>query len=181
MCVGSAGALDSLPEPILVRVLAELDTPSLVRCAGVCRRLRRLVWATGSLWNTLSLSRNARGGTSALPSAAETASNLPVAPLRSMTPASCAAEAEVDADRLLELVLERVHQAAVRSANLCGCARLTDRGVALLATHCAHSLRALDVSRCPQVTSEALSRLIGSCARLENLVATGRNALLYVD
>lgn len=176
--LSQAVGLDSLPEPMLVRVLLELDTLSLVRCAGVCRRLRRLVWTAGALWHSIRFSR---AGCASSTSATDHASVFTAAATAVSPRASNQCAADIDADRVLEVVLTHVcaggdaagGRAPVRSAYLSGCARLSDRGVGLLARYCAQSLRTLDVSRCPLVSSEALSRLLTSCPRLEAIIASG--------
>ena len=84
----------------------------------------------------------------------------------------------VDADLALKTILRLLArtQAAspVEAMALGGCARLTDRGLAMVARRCPR-LTHLEVQNCANVTNGGVMDLVTKCAALDHLDVTGEN------
>ena len=87
-------------------------------------------------------------------------------------------EDSIDVDRALKSTFQLVQRngvslaASVRRISLSGCARLTDRGLALIARRCPR-LEELEVQWCAGVTNGGLLDLTQRCPGLTHLDVTG--------
>ena len=87
-------------------------------------------------------------------------------------------EDSIDVDRALKTTFQLVQRngvslaASVRRISLSGCARLTDRGLALIARRCPR-LEELEVQWCAGVTNGGLLDLTQRCPGLTHLDVTG--------
>ena len=83
---------------------------------------------------------------------------------------------EIETDRAIKSILEVINRnsglAALRTINLAGSGRLTDRGLAILARRCP-ALTQLDLHHCHGVTNGGLLDLVSRCTQLNHLDVTG--------
>ena len=136
---------DYVPDGVVVRVLSFLDSRQIILCSRVSRRFYFLAWEP-ELWREISL---ASGG------------------------------ARVDADLALRTILRLLSRNAaakpscvVEALSLGGCARLTDRGLAIVARRCPR-LRRLEAQYCGNLTNGGVMDLVTKCAYLEHLDVSG--------
>ena len=140
---------DFVPDGVVVRVLSFLDSRQIILCSRVSRRFYFLAWEP-ELWREISL---ASGG------------------------------ARVDADLALRTILRLLSRnsacaeaskpsCVVEALSLGGCARLTDRGLAIVARRCPR-LRRLEAQYCGNLTNGGVMDLVTKCAYLEHLDVSG--------
>ena len=138
-------SLDSLPDPVVLRILSFLRSDQLVRCARVSRRFYFLSWDP-ALWRQVSLEGAACG---------ELDADLALKTII----------------RLLSRNASRLE--VVESLALGGCRRLTDRGLAIVARRCPN-LRRLELQHCANVTNGGLMDLVTRCQALNHLDVSGK-------
>ena len=134
---------DRLSDELILHIFSYLSTNELCYCARVCRRWYFLVWEP-QLWTSITLTGETTGADRAL---------------RQIVKLLCR-----DTPGTLCHTVERVE--------LNGCARLTDRGLSLLARRCPE-LRHLELRGCANVSNQALFEVVTNCAGLEHLDVTG--------
>ena len=151
--IGGAAAVsyfDYVPDGVVVRVLSFLDSGQIILCSRVSRRFYFLAWEP-ELWREISLA-----GVGA---------------------------SSVDADLALRTILRLLSRNAasrpascvVEALSLGGCARLTDRGLAIVARRCPR-LRRLEVQYCGNLTNGGVMDLVTKCAYLEHLDVSGKSS-----
>ena len=136
--------LDSLPDPVLLRILSNLRSDQLVRCARVSRRFYFLAWDP-ALWHHVSLEG-----------------------------AGATVDADLALKTIVRLLSRNASRLGdtVESLRLGGCPRLTDRGLAIVARRCPN-LRRLEVQGCSGVTNGGLMDLVTKCQALNHLDVSG--------
>ena len=144
---GAAAAVsyfDYVPDGVVVRVLSFLDSGQIVLCSRVSRRFYFLAWEP-ELWREIQITGH------------------------------------IDADLALRIILRllsrnnaasRPSSCVVEALSLGGCARLTDRGLAIVARRCPR-LRRLEVQYCGNLTNGGVMDLVTKCAYLEHLDVSG--------
>ena len=119
---------DTLTDELIVRILSFLSTRDLMLVGRVSRKFYFLCWEP-DLWRSINLS----GG----------------------------GEARRDADRALSAIFQIIGKngvdvgSVVRTINLNGCSRLTDRGLALIARRC-RAINQLNLQSCGDITNGGL-------------------------
>ncbi|XP_043226730.1 F-box/LRR-repeat protein 7-like isoform X1 [Amphibalanus amphitrite] len=142
---------DRLPDELILHIFSYLSTNELCFCARVCRRWYFLVWEP-QLWTSITLTGETTGADRAL---------------RQIVKLLCR-----DTPGTLCHTVERVE--------LNGCARLTDRGLSLLARRCPQ-LRHLELRGCANVSNQALFEVVTNCPGLEHLDVTGCHRITCID
>ncbi|XP_037092613.1 F-box/LRR-repeat protein 7-like isoform X2 [Pollicipes pollicipes] len=142
---------DRLSDELILHVFSYLSTNDLCYCARVCRRWYFLVWEP-QLWTSITLTGETTGADRAL---------------RQIVKLLCR-----DSPGTLCPAVERVL--------LNGCARLTDRGLSLLARRCPE-LRHLELRGCANVSNQALFEVVTHCPGLEHLDVTGCHRVTCID
>lgn len=137
-------SIESLPDEALLRILQFLPTNYLCRCARVCTRWYNLVWREPSLWTRIHIN-----------------------------------DEHLNIDKALKLLLRRLSQftphvcLTLESINLKRCARLTDKGLHLIAKRCPE-LRQLELNGCRNITNMAICEVVSRCINLQHLNVTGK-------
>jgi len=139
---GRGASFRNLPDSMVLKVLSFLTTNDLVKCSRISRRFYFLSWEP-DLWDSVVLDGDQRSDTDL---ALKT-----IFRLLSRNPAG--------RPGLSKLVLN-------------GCARLTDRGLAIVARTCPNLSR-LEIQHCVNITSGGLMDLVTKCQMLDHLDVTG--------
>ena len=139
----SSAGFRNLPDSVVLKVLSFLSTNDLVKCTRVNRRFYFLSWEP-DLWQSVVLDGDQKTDTDL---ALKT-----IFRLLSRNPAG--------KHGLSKLVLN-------------GCARLTDRGLAIVARTCPNLSR-LEIQHCVNITSGGLMDLVTKCQMLDHLDVTGK-------
>ena len=143
----SSAGFRNLPDSVVLKVLSFLSTNDLVKCTRVNRRFYFLSWEP-DLWQSVVLDGDQKTDTDL---ALKT-----IFRLLSRNPAG--------KHGLSKLVLN-------------GCARLTDRGLAIVARTCPNLSR-LEIQHCVNITSGGLMDLVTKCQMLDHLDVTGKKLFL---
>jgi len=138
------GMLDLLPDDLILGILKQLDSLSLVNCGQVCRRLYHLVWEP-VLWTTVTLTGDTIDADLAVKSI------LSLLAKDSRKPSRCL---------------------SVTALHLSCCTRLSDAGLGVIARKCP-ALAYLDIRACKLVTNAGLAEVVARCSRLQHLDLTG--------
>ena len=138
------GFLDLLPDDLILGILKQLDSVSLVSCGQVCRRLYHLVWEP-VLWTTVTLTGDTIDADLAVKSI------LSLLAKDSRKPSRCL---------------------SVTALHLSCCTRLSDAGLGVIARKCP-ALTYLDIRACKLVTNAGLAEVVARCSRLQHLDLTG--------
>ncbi|XP_043188259.1 F-box/LRR-repeat protein 7-like isoform X1 [Amphibalanus amphitrite] len=142
---------DRVSDELILHIFSYLSTNELCYCARVCRRWYFLVWEP-QLWTSITLTGETTGADRAL---------------RQIVKLLCR-----DNPGTLCHTVERVE--------LNGCARLTDRGLSLLARRCPE-LRHLELRGCSQVGDQAVMDIVSHCPNLQHLDLTGCHRVRCLD
>ena len=145
----SSAGFRNLPDSVVLKVLSFLSTNDLVKCTRVNRRFYFLSWEP-DLWQSVVLDGDQKTDTDL---ALKT-----IFRLLSRNPAG--------KHGLSKLVLN-------------GCARLTDRGLAIVARTCPNLSR-LEIQHCVNITSGGLMDLVTKCQMLDHLDVTGKKLFLDI-
>ena len=133
----------SLPDSIVLKILSFLSTNDLVQCSRINRRFYFLSWEP-DLWQSVVLDGDQKTDTDLA--------------LKTIF-------------RLLSRNPAGKHGLAKLALN--GCARLTDRGLAIVARTCPNLSR-LEIQHCVNITSGGLMDLVTKCQMLDHLDVTGK-------
>ena len=138
------GMFELLTDDIILNILNNLDSISLVRCGQVCRRLYLLVWEP-ILWTKVTLTGDRIDADLAVKSI------LSLLSKDSGKPSRCG---------------------AVTALHLACCTRLSDAGLGVIARKCP-ALTHLEIRACKLVTNAGLAEVVARCTRLQHLDITG--------
>lgn len=141
-------SFDRLPDELLIKIFAFLQSSDLSVCARVCRRFDTLAW-TPALWRTIQLEGE-----------------------------------HISGDRAVRGVLRQLCGQgrtgacpSVERVHLTDGAKITDRGLLLLARRCPE-LTHLQIQGSTSVTNAAIYEIINKCTNLQHLDVTGNQFLI---
>ena len=140
---------DILPVDTVMKIFSHLPSDQLCRCASTCAKWYEIAWQP-ALWTTIRI-------------------NNPV----------------LNVDRALRLLATRLSYdtphvcVMVERINLNGSARLTDRGLKIIARRCPE-LRHLEIQGCAQVSNIALFEVASKCVNLEHLNVAGKQTGIII-
>ena len=139
--------LASLPDDLLLRILASCDAVTRARLGRASRRLLRLAWTPG-LWTSVRLTGDTAHGDT------DTAVRAILSVLARGDPSHVAGR--------------------VRCVSLAFCSRLSDSGLSTVSRLCP-ALTRLELTSCKLVTNTGLADLVTRCPRLQHLDITGES------
>ena len=136
----------NLPDSVVLRILSFLSTNELVKCSRINRRFYFLSWEP-DLWQSVVLD----------------------------------GDQKTDIDLALKTIFRLLSRNPAGKHGLSnlvlnGCARLTDRGLAIVARTCPNLSR-LEIQHCVNITSGGLMDLVTKCQMLDHLDVTGKKKI----